>query len=190
MEELKTEATRHLIDQAVTVGRTYQSPQTGFIHYHKSCPNSTVHHTIPIYENALFILALFRTRLMDNIKEGQSLLAKLLHFQNKEGNFPVYLHEFPLCRDFSTGIQLLAPYSAAITNDTRKAIPILALGTAAGIGGIVPNLTSRTRNARISIPILSQRTNAGVCLSVPGLSIGASKALVAIPEGARRTSAR
>lgn len=110
MEELKTEATRHLIDQAIAVGRSYQSPQTGFIHYNVSLPNSTQHQTIPVYENALFALALFRTRLMDNIKEGQSLIAKLLAFQNEQGNFPVYLHEYPNCRDFTVGIRMLAPF--------------------------------------------------------------------------------
>lgn len=109
------EMTRRLVEWAIAAGRAFQSPQTGFVHYYFSQPNSSVHQTIPLYENLLFALALLRSRVIENIKEAQTLLSRLLSFQNQVeglscGNFPFYLHEYPFCRDFSVGISLLAPF--------------------------------------------------------------------------------
>jgi hypothetical protein len=115
MIEDKSEILRKLIEWSLAAGRTYQSAQTGMIHFYYGNPHCPIHQTIPIYENALFALSLLRTRQIENIKEAQNLLTRLLVFQNLDsspshGNFPVYLHEFPFCRDFSMAIQLLAPF--------------------------------------------------------------------------------
>ncbi len=112
--EDKSETIRRFIEWAMAAGRSFQSSQTGFIHYYYELPQCSNHQTIPIYENTLFALALLRSRQIENIKEAQNLLKRLLVFQHNHfdpscGNLPVYLHEFPFCRDFSMGIQLLAP---------------------------------------------------------------------------------
>lgn len=90
---------------AYSCGRTFQSKETHFIHYHphhKKDPKS-----IPVYENLLFILALFRMKTMDNIQEAKTLLKKLFYFQKK--TFPVYLHEYPVCYDRTLASRLLPP---------------------------------------------------------------------------------
>lgn len=115
LTEDKSELIRKFIEWAVSAGRNYQSPQTGFVHYYYGYPSLALHQTIPIYENVLFALALLRSRQVENIKEAQNLLTRLFAFQSRDvndlshGNFPVYLHEFPHCRDYSAAIQLLAP---------------------------------------------------------------------------------
>ncbi|MFI5344463.1 MAG: hypothetical protein ACHQUC_09610 [Chlamydiales bacterium] len=111
----KFEMTRRLVESAIAAGRAFQSPQTGFVHYYFSQPESANHQTIPLYENLLFALALLRSRVIENIKEAQALLSRLLAFQNQAegpscGNFPFYLHEYPFCRDFNVGISFLAPF--------------------------------------------------------------------------------
>ncbi len=98
------ERTKQLIDLAITAGRARQSPQTGWVHYCYNLEDESFHHTIPVLENLLFVLALFRTRNSDNINEAKKLLEQLLSFQNRQageslGNFPIYLHEYPHCKD-------------------------------------------------------------------------------------------
>lgn len=99
---------RKLIDMAVAAGRKRQSPLTGFVH--EPLP------VIPIVENALFALALLRTRTGENIEEAKNLLDRLLYFQHSDGNFPVYLHEYPNCRDRYLGLQLLLPFHLISTS--------------------------------------------------------------------------
>jgi|GEM_PF-1133879 len=106
----KIETTRKLIDAAITAGRCFQSSQTGLIHYYHSHHAELIHQTIPTYDNAVFVLALFRSRVVENIREAQNLLGRLLAFQTEEGNFPFYLHEYPLSKNFSLAIQLMAPF--------------------------------------------------------------------------------
>lgn len=89
---------RKLIELAVTSGRMLQSHETRFVH---DLPN-----TIPIYENILFSLALFRTKTHESVQEAKLLLDKLLYFQS-DGNFPVYLHDYPFCRDHYVGAKIL-----------------------------------------------------------------------------------
>lgn len=103
-----------LNEWALLAGRSLQSKQTGFIHYFHG-DSKQPYDTIPTLENSLFILALFRSRLMEQVQEGKDLLNRLLHFQNfvegeGRGNFPVYLHEYPYCTDSVAGLQLLAPF--------------------------------------------------------------------------------
>jgi hypothetical protein len=82
---------------ALKAGRKRQSKQTGFVH---------LEDRIPLLENFCFALALFRSRLSENVLEGKALLERLLHFQ-VEGNFPVYLHEYPRCHDTFRGERIL-----------------------------------------------------------------------------------
>lgn len=102
--------TRELNDLALACGRHFLSSQTGYLHHYYHSQESDVQHTIPIYENVLFALALLRTKTVENMTEGMALLEKLLAFQNKEGQFPIYVHEYPNCKDLYLGIRLLAPF--------------------------------------------------------------------------------
>ncbi len=81
------------------------SPQTGFIQYWSEDPTLPRQDTISLLENFIYAYALFRSKTVENIQEGRSLLEKLLAFE-LEGNFPVYLHEFPKCRDSRLSLQL------------------------------------------------------------------------------------
>jgi hypothetical protein len=114
-DEHMTEKVRELLEASVNCGRRLRSPQTGFVHYAYRTQDNEVQQTIPVLENALFCLALLRTRLMENIAEAKNILERLPHFQctlpnDSKGNFPVYLHEYPECRDHFSGIVLLAPF--------------------------------------------------------------------------------
>ena len=82
---------------ALKAGRKRQSKQTGFVHFEDR---------IPLLENFCFALALFRSRLSENVLEAKALLERLLHFQ-VEGNFPIYLHEYPRCHDTFRGERIL-----------------------------------------------------------------------------------
>ncbi len=101
---------RKLIELALAAGRKRQSPQTGLIHHFYHSQEDEPHRTIPLVENLLFSLALFRSRTVENVEEGKSLLERLLHFQAPEGNFPLYLHDYPECRDRYLGVHLLLPF--------------------------------------------------------------------------------
>ena len=108
MEEI--DLVRQLVELAVTAGRSHQSPQTSFVHYCHQKMDESVNHTIPVYENVLFALALIRMQTVQNITEGMDIINKILDFQNPEsGNFPIYIHEYPNCRDRYASIHLLAP---------------------------------------------------------------------------------
>jgi hypothetical protein len=107
-----SERMRQLLEMAVTTGRSWQSSQTGYIHYCYNQLDEDFHHPIPFYENFLFILALMRTRHVENFNEGKEMLSRLLHYQNSEsdksrGNFPIYLHDYPKCSSSSQAIKLL-----------------------------------------------------------------------------------
>ena len=106
--------TKQLGEWALTAGRFYQSQQTGFVHLNYS-ENEQKSQTIPLYENLLFVLTLFRSRMVEQVQEGKELLKKILFFQNRteesnRGNFPIYLHEYPFCHDPAMAIRLLAPF--------------------------------------------------------------------------------
>lgn len=84
------------IELALKAGRKRQSELTRFVHHCSENPEKSSE-TIPTYENFCFALALLRSRIAENVLEAKALLEKLLAFQvNSE--FPVYLHEYPLCR--------------------------------------------------------------------------------------------
>lgn len=86
---------------ALKAARHYVRPETGFLH--NELP------TIPLYENFCYILALFKTKEKEEVEKGIELLAKLLPFQNEEGLFPLYLHEYPVSRDYVFSYKHLKP---------------------------------------------------------------------------------
>lgn len=115
-QETKTPANgmRQLLELAISCGRSWQSPQTGYIHYCYNIQDEDVHHPIPTLENILFALALMRSRNTESVNEAKEMLNRLLDFQNQEegfsrGNFPIYLHEYTSCKDRLLGAHLLAP---------------------------------------------------------------------------------
>lgn len=87
-----------VVTLALKAGAKAQSAQTGFIHFQDR---------IPLYENLCYVLALFRSHLSDQILEGRALLEKIMHFE-VEGHFPLFLHEYPHCRD-PRSTQKMAP---------------------------------------------------------------------------------
>ena len=69
-----------------------------------------------MFENLLFILALFKSKTSEQISEAKELLGKILWFQNPEGGFPTYLHEYPKCNDRCCGAQLLPIFYYILTD--------------------------------------------------------------------------
>jgi hypothetical protein len=102
--EVEEDLKRKMIELNLTAARSFQSPQTHYIHLNYESHER--HDTIPLLENFCFALALIRSRLAENVLEGKTLLEKLLIFE-VEGNFPIYLHEFPQCKDRAFGLELL-----------------------------------------------------------------------------------
>lgn len=106
------ESMRMLIELAVNSGRKRKSQQTGYLHYCYNQVEGEPHLPIPLIENFLFALALLRSRTIENINEAKTILEGLLHFQNKNpgddarGNFPIYLHDFPACKDRFIGVHV------------------------------------------------------------------------------------
>lgn len=103
---------KQLVHLAIAAGRSLQSSQTGFVHYHYRPIDYPTYDTIPLYENFLMALAMLRDRSSEGFAEGKALLDKLLNFQCFEdsaslGNFPVYLHQYPQCTDRYLGYHLL-----------------------------------------------------------------------------------
>jgi hypothetical protein len=110
MNETRQEKKRLLIEMAVAFGRRLQSSQTGYLHYfYHQQEEKTPSLTIPTKENTLFILALLHSRTVENGIEAKDLLDKLLHFQHAQGNFPIYLHDYPECKDRTLAVRLAVP---------------------------------------------------------------------------------
>lgn len=86
------------IDLAVTAGRKRQNPRTGFVHI----PNEL----IPMYENFCFALALFRQKTTTDVLEAKDLVERLLHFQTPDGNFPIFLHDYPRSWDLLLALKI------------------------------------------------------------------------------------
>ena len=91
-------------DLAFLAGKKRQSPRTGFVHLYYG--NETAADTIPIYENFCYVLALLFQKKGETVLEAKKLLARLLPFQIEEGNFPIYLHDFPQCYDIYLGLKI------------------------------------------------------------------------------------
>ncbi len=118
-----------LTNLALIAARKRQSRETGFVHYCYEHPESR--DTIPLFENFCFVLALFKTRMADHVLEGKALLNKLLSFQ-VGNNFPIYLHEFPLCKNpnlskhiYPVIFWLLKDFHVVLGEDLRTALESL-----------------------------------------------------------------
>ena len=115
MNEISVDPLKRLNEWALITGRKYQSPQTKFIHYFYGRVSPDKADTIPLYDNALFVLALLRSRTIEAIQEAKQLLRHLLAFQiqtegDQQGSFPIYLHHYPECQDPSVALRLLTPF--------------------------------------------------------------------------------
>lgn len=108
----RNEATKQLIERAIAYGRTLQSSQTGYLHYCYSAQEGDAHLPIPTLDNFLFALSLLRSRQIEAVAEAKVLLEGLLPFQDKDssspsfGNFPIYLHDYPQCKDRMMGLHI------------------------------------------------------------------------------------
>jgi hypothetical protein len=94
------------VDLAVAAGQKRRSPRTGFIHL--SYTEKEASDTIPLFENFCFAFALFRKKCVESMLEARELLEKLLAFQSPEGNFPIYLHDYPRCYDPHQALKIAA----------------------------------------------------------------------------------
>lgn len=102
------------IDLAIQAGRKRQSPRTGFVHHYPNLEGPC--DTIPLYENFCFAFALFRLKTTDGVNEGKEIIERLLAFQAEDGNFPVYLHDYPKCWDSRASLKI-APIFTHILRD-------------------------------------------------------------------------
>jgi hypothetical protein len=127
------ESTRLLYELALNSGKKCKSSQTGYIHYCYHPVENEPFLPIPLIENFYFALALLKSRTIENIQEAKTILEGLLHFQNKQednlfkGNFPIYLHEYPACKDRFTSahiasvmIWILKQFHQVIGQDLKK----------------------------------------------------------------------
>lgn len=96
-------------EKALKTAREFQSNQTGFLHLYYSNEEIKSPQTIPIVENFLFVLVLFATKTQESMTEAKNLLANLLPFQSENGNFPIYIHEWPNCYDAYLPLNLILP---------------------------------------------------------------------------------
>ena len=114
MDENRSELMRQLIEMAIACGRKRKSAQTGYLHHCHGLNEQEPHLPIPLVENFLYALALLRSRMVENINEAKIVLEGLLHFQNTQdgeiahGNFPIYVHDYPVCKDRFTALHVAA----------------------------------------------------------------------------------
>lgn len=99
---------RKIVELALASCKKRCSVQTGFIHLFVADPLAAHQDTIPTLENFIYAYTLFRSKLVDNIQQGKSLLERLLPFEIN-GNFPHYLHEYPNVFDPCHSSQFLPP---------------------------------------------------------------------------------
>lgn len=102
------EVFRKINDLAIQSGRALQSSETGFVHYFYNKLEGP-YQAVPIYENFLFALALCRAKTVESVQEAKVLLDKLLAYQQPDGLFPIFLHDYPNCYDKYIGGKLLPP---------------------------------------------------------------------------------
>ncbi len=111
-----SEKIRILNEIAFNAGKARISPQTKYLHHCYYPGEGESHQTIPLYENFLFIYTLLKSKTGENVTEAKKLLEGLLRFQNNQvekskGNYPIYLHEYPDCKDRNIGIHLLPVFA-------------------------------------------------------------------------------
>lgn len=97
---------------ALAWAERHLSEQTTYVHYNPHYAFEEGYQTIPIFENLLYAYALLKNKMAESVTEGKRILKGILQFQNLSepltlGNFPIYMHEYPLCRDRQHGVHLL-----------------------------------------------------------------------------------
>lgn len=106
IEAKRHEIARKLIHLASDYGKKMVSPQTGYFHYYGL--GTDVHHTIPFLENLHLALVWMRMHTLEHVQAGKTLLENLLNF--RVGNqFPIFLHEYPHCKDEFLPHKVLLP---------------------------------------------------------------------------------
>lgn len=112
------------------------SPQTGYLHYCYHPEEVSRHDTIPVLENVCYAYALLKSRTAENIVEAKRLIQALLPFQsnqgsNDKGNFPIYIHEYPACKDRFLAYdilpffyRILSEYSLVIGSDLLEKLKV------------------------------------------------------------------
>lgn len=113
--ELQEDLKRKMIDLNLSAALKRKSSETGYIHFNSVSKESK--DTIPLLENFCFALALFRSRNTEFLAEGKMLVEKLLVFE-VEGNFPIYLHEYPECKDRVFGLEIFPVFHALLQDFT------------------------------------------------------------------------
>ncbi|MBI3236961.1 MAG: hypothetical protein HYZ48_04600 [Chlamydiales bacterium] len=104
---------KRLIELHLLAAKKRKSPQTSFIHHHPTALDAGVRDTIPLFENFCYVLGLFRSKTAEQILEGRGLLERLLAFE-VGGNFPIYLHEYPQCKDRALSLELLPVFDGLL----------------------------------------------------------------------------
>ncbi|HEV7737440.1 MAG TPA: hypothetical protein VGO47_08745 [Chlamydiales bacterium] len=99
-----TNASLQSMDLAFLAAKKRQSPRTGFVHFFYG--NDLATDTIPFYENLCYAVALLHQKKAEFVLEAKDLIQRLLSFQTAEGNFPVYLHDFPRCFSLLLGLKV------------------------------------------------------------------------------------
>ena len=165
---------RQLIEMAISYGRKLKSTQTGYLHYCYDAHEGDVHLSIPTVENIYYVLALFRSRTVENVTEAKVMLDALLRFQdNVSGNFPIYLHEFPVCKDRFIGVHvaaalfwILKSFHQILGNDLRCRVEIALL---AAVHHVLKNHREKAAPYTVAIKIASVAVGVGRLLGYPSL---------------------
>lgn len=156
---------------AKQVGEQYLREETGLIHLAFEKGEHLA--LIPIPANALFALALCKTKKMDAIAQAEAILSRLMAFQcPKTGVFPVYLHEFPEGRNPYIGLSLFPVFSElmhhfpmVLKNELKKAAAFLAQHHFQLEGPQTPSLAFRYFSSLYRIfAILGEEEKSSVCL--------------------------
>ena len=106
IDTLRIEPLRLVLEMALSYGKKLKSSQTGYLHYHYNTIDEPIHQSIPTTENLLYALALLKSRMIENVNEAKTILQNILHFQSETGNFPIYLHDYPHCKDRFLAVQV------------------------------------------------------------------------------------
>lgn len=88
---------RTLLERALRSVTDHFSPQSGYLHFGGS---------VPLVENALYALALLKTRNVEQVQEGRKLLRKLLSLQMNDTLFPKSLYDYPIASDGHVTVEL------------------------------------------------------------------------------------
>lgn len=157
------ESMRLMLELALNSGRKRKSQQTGYLHHCYNLADQETHLPIPLIENFLYALALLRSRIVENVQEAKTILDGLLHFQNKtegdptKGNFPIYLHDYPVCKDRFIGLHvacaiywILKQFAPILGQDLKKR---LEEALSLSIGQAQKSYTEKTASYPIAIKL-------------------------------------